>query len=151
AYYARRKEFFKAAEEMRAIALTYREDAVAYQQWARFALRAGGYAVAHRALELALHCAPDASSAKMLGDIELAEGNYASAESRYRTALALSPPHAIEVQARYARALALLKLGQRDACIEELQTVLRLDPRNRDARALLSQFHLPAPQQPQGP
>ncbi|HTX98388.1 MAG TPA: hypothetical protein VMG09_00070, partial [Bacteroidota bacterium] len=46
AYYARRKEFFKAAEEMRAIALTYREDAVAYQQWARFALRAGGYAVA---------------------------------------------------------------------------------------------------------
>ncbi len=140
-YYAQRKEFLNAAEEMRTIALTYLQDAGACQRWARFALRAGAHGEGRKALALVLLRAPDAESAKMLGDLELAEGKYASAESRYRTSLALSPPRPLEVQAHYARSLALLKMGRLDSCIDELRTVLTLDPRNSEARALLSQLH----------
>ncbi len=139
-YYARRRELGAAAAEMRTVALTYLRDGNAYKQWARFALGAGLYGVATEALELSMRNAPDAEAGKMLGDLLLAEGKYAAAEAQYRIALGLSPPFSIEVQTHYARALALMKLAEWQACTLELNTVLRLDPRNREARALLSQL-----------
>ncbi len=147
-FYAQRRDFSNASSEMRTVALTYLRNGDAYKSWARFALRAGSYGDARHALELSTMYTPDAESQKMLGDLLLAEGNFAGAETRYRSALALSPPHALEVQTHYALGLALLKLGEWNECEQEMHTVLTLDPRNREARTLLTQMQTGRAQHP---
>ncbi len=139
-YYAGRSEFVNACAELRSVALVFQRDPEAYKRWARFALRAGLNSEARQALALCQSNSPDAESTKMLGDLMLADGEYEDAEHLYQSALDFVPPLAMQIQIHYARALALLKLRRGNDCIQELHSVLALDPQHRDANALLSQL-----------
>ncbi|MGA9118046.1 MAG: hypothetical protein WB699_01660 [Bacteroidota bacterium] len=143
AYYAHRGDLTAAAAEMRAIALTFKLDPESYKRWARLALRAGRTGEARYALERTSSFCPDPEAEKMLGDLLLAKGDFQNADARYRSALSLAPPSILEGQTRYARSLALLKLGRIADSQTELEHVLRIDPGNASAKALLERLGRP--------
>ena len=67
----------------------------------------------------------------------LERGNIAGALEHYREALRLQPN---SPQAHYNLAVGLVRNGQDDAAIPELQTTLRLDPEYPDTGPLLQQL-----------
>jgi tetratricopeptide (TPR) repeat protein len=148
AYYVRKEEYAHAAGEYRTIALTLGTDAESYKHWARFALRAGNAPGAREALEREAEWCPDAEGEKMLGDLLLAQGDFPGAEARYRQALTLDAPPALQGAIRYARSLALLKLGRIADARGELELLLQADPGYPEARELLSRLSDPRQRNP---
>lgn len=80
------------------------------------------------AIDQALNINPDVADAQAaLGLYYELTADYRRAETALRTALALNPTH---VQARHWLANTLGELGQLEACVDELETALAIDPLN---------------------